>query len=158
MSHYVTFQIFLGAIFSLGLIVFTRRMNSQWEFLIYSVSLIIAALIYVGFALRGGALAWITLEVFGLAFFSVLAILGLKVSAWVLVFGWLLHPAWDVLLHLLPDVVFVPHWYPITCVSFDLLLAGYIAVRLIKVRSFAPSKNNGTLNFGQNKRNQSVRL
>lgn len=34
------------------------------------------------------------------------------------------HVFWDILLHS-PGMAFVPAWYPIACVAFDALVAGY---------------------------------
>ena len=47
-----------------------------------------------------------------------------------LAFGWALHPAWDAGLHLHGyGASFAPEWYVLACISFDLLVAGYIAAR-----------------------------
>jgi hypothetical protein len=46
----------------------------------------------------------------------------------VLALGWAFHAAWDAALHKLTAAPFVPDWYPLVCLSFDLVLAGYIIV------------------------------
>lgn len=122
----VALQLFLGVVSCVVLILLARRLSPKLELRLYAVSLIIAALIYVGFTARGATFAWLALEVAGAAVFTLLALLGLKISALILAFAWALHAAWDVLLHKLLDAAFVPDWYPLTCLSFDLLLAGYL--------------------------------
>jgi len=126
----IVLQLRLGVICCGVLIFLARRQSPKHELRLYAVSLIIAALIYVGFTARGAAAAWLVLELAGLIVFTLLAWLGLKMSALILALAWAAHAAWDVFLHKLLDVAFVPDWYPLVCVGFDLLLAGYIAVRI----------------------------
>ena len=92
--------------------------------------LFIAAGLYIVFAARGdeGAL-WLVGELVGVAVFGGMGLRGLRGSRWWLVAGWALHPLWDVGLHYLgPGSSFAPRTYTIACLSFDLLVAGYIAV------------------------------
>jgi hypothetical protein len=53
---------------------------------------------------------------------------------WFLILGWAAHAAWDVLLHQVLSVGFVPEWYPVVCLGFDVLLAAHIAVRVREKR------------------------
>jgi hypothetical protein len=94
------------------------------------VSLFVAAGLYVVFALRAGeGTVWIVSEVVGVAIFGGMGLVGLFGSIWWLVAGWALHPLWDVGLHYLgPGRSFAPETYTIACLSFDLLVAAYIAV------------------------------
>ena len=122
----IALQLLLGAASCAVFIVLVRRLGPKHELKLYAVALIIAALIYVIFTARGATFAWLILELAGLLFFTLLALLGLKVSALILAFAWAAHAAWDFLLHKLLDAAFVPDWYPLVCLSFDLLLAGYL--------------------------------
>jgi hypothetical protein len=92
--------------------------------------LFIAAGVYIVFAVRAseGAL-WVLGELVGVAIFGGMALLGLRDSIWWIVAGWALHPLWDVGLHYLgPGRPFAPATYTIACLSFDLLVAAYIAI------------------------------
>lgn len=122
----VALQILLGAVSCLVLIFLARKLSPKHELRLYAISLIIAALIYVGFTARGATTVWLVLEIAGAAVFTLLALLGLKISTLILAFAWAAHAAWDVLLHKLLDAAFVPDWYPLACLGFDLLLAGYL--------------------------------
>jgi hypothetical protein len=95
---------------------------------------LIAALIYVGFATASSAyVPWLVLETLGVGFYGALAWLGLRYSPWWLALGWATHPAWDVGLHLVGDgSAFTPAWYSVACVSFDLLVAVYLAAQVWK--------------------------
>ena len=126
------FQLILGAVLALLFILFARTRGPQREPFIYSIGLIVAALFYVAFSFTGGTTQWSIIELIGLVAFTLIAVLGLRVSLWFLVIGWASHVWWDVFLHLVREQLFVPDWYPVACISFDLIVAGYIAVKLRK--------------------------
>lgn len=126
------FQLILGVVLAFLFVAFARTRGPRREPFIYSVGLIVAALLYVGFSLAGASSQWFMIELIGLVVFSLIAVLGLRVSLWFLTIGWVLHVSWDVLLHLMKEQPFVPNWYPVVCISFDLIVAGYIATKLRK--------------------------
>ena len=95
----------------------------------YAFGLIIAALIYLVFAVRGAAPEWLGLELLGVAIYGGVALLGLRYSSLLIALGWGLHPIWDALIHPLYTIEFVPTWYALACVSFDVVMAGYIVYR-----------------------------
>jgi hypothetical protein len=103
---------------------------SAWRsFLV--LSLFLVAGLYVVFAVRAGETTlWIAGELVGVAIFGGMGLVGLFGAAmWWLVAGWALHPLWDVGLHYLgPGRSFAPETYAIACLSFDLLVAAYIAI------------------------------
>jgi len=95
---------------------------------VFGVGLLVAALIYLLFVWRAPhPLQWTAVEAAGAGGFGLMAWLGVRSSAWWLVAGWALHPAWDLGLHYLGPGHFAPAWYALMCVSFDLLVAGYVA-------------------------------
>ena len=95
-----------------------------------AIVLIIAALAYVAFAVRAGEGAfWMVGELVGVGIYGIMGLLGLRGSPMWLAAGWALHPLWDVVLHYFgPGSSFAPISYTIPCVSFDLLVAVYIAI------------------------------
>jgi hypothetical protein len=124
-------QLFIGALSCLAFILVARRLGLRRETTIYAFALVAAALIYVCFAVAGRApFSWVALELGGLVLFSSVALLGLRIGLWALALGWAAHAAWDVLLHKFLDARFVPEWYPVMCIGFDLLLAAYMVARL----------------------------
>lgn len=123
-------QLLIGTLACLVFVLVARQAGQKREMILYAAALMIAALIYVGFAVAGGAtVSWFIIESGSLVLFSLAALFGLKWSAWVLMTGWAAHAVWDVLLHKVLEVGFVPEWYPVVCIGFDLFLAGYIVVR-----------------------------
>jgi hypothetical protein len=104
------------------------------------LGLVVAALVYVAFALRGGAPGpWLAAELAGTAVFAAVAAVGVRFSGWVLALGWGAHVLWDVLLHLSgTGGAFTPAPYPWMCVGFDLLVAGYVAMLQVRGRGDPP--------------------
>ena len=94
------------------------------------IVLFIAALVYIVFAIRAGENSfWIVGELVGVSIYGTMGLLGLRGSPLWLAAGWAFHPLWDVGLHYFgPGYSFAPISYTIPCVSFDLLVGGYIAI------------------------------
>jgi hypothetical protein len=92
--------------------------------------LVVAALAYVVFATREAAgPGWLAGELTGIAIYGAMGVVGVRRSPWWLAAGWALHPVWDIALHYVgPGRAFAPETYTITCLSFDLVVAGYVAV------------------------------
>lgn len=137
----VALQLLLGAISCCIFIFLARRLGPKLELRLYAISLIIAALIYVIFAALDPKIEWLMLELAGMLVFTLLAFVGLKISALLLALAWALHAGWDVFLHKLPHVAFVPDWYPLACLSFDLLLAAYLVGQAFLPVKRAPARS-----------------
>jgi hypothetical protein len=122
-----------GAVASLQLIVVSFLLSRFIRDIVgrslLAIVLIIAALAYVAFAVRAGESAfWVVGELVGVGIYSTFGLLGVRHSPMWLAAGWALHPLWDVVLHYFgPGSSFAPVSYTIPCISFDLLVAVYIA-------------------------------
>ena len=124
-----TLWLLLGFCLGGAFLAFARALRGA-ERRVLALGLFVAAVIYVGFALAGAEPVWLLVETLGVAAYGTLAWLGLRHSPLWLAAGWALHPAWDVGLHLAGiGTAFAPEWYAIACISFDLLVAGYIVAR-----------------------------
>ncbi len=120
-----------GVIAGAWYIWFATKSHAGRERKAYSNGLLIAAAIYPLFALLWGDVAWLGVEALGVAVYGVFVWLGRRFSFYLVAVGWLLHPIWDVGLHLLgPGRHVAPDWYAIACGSFDVLLALVIARRV----------------------------
>src|ERR687894_2365883 len=119
-----------AAIFIVIALLIRRFANAAVWRVFVVVSLFVATALYVVFALRAGeSTFWIVIEVVGVAIFGGMGLVGLFGSIWWIVAAWALHPLWDVGLHYLgPGRSFAPETYTIACLSFDLLVAAYIAL------------------------------
>lgn len=116
------------------LFINVARLNPNMEQSVLAAGLVIAATTYLVMASFTGNQAWIALEGAGLVGYGLAAILGIFVSPWWLAIGWLAHPVWDIYFHWLGSgALFVPGAYVIICLSFDVLVALYIASRQLKL-------------------------
>ena len=114
-----------GASLAFALVLFARSTPPERERHIYGVGLVVAAAIYVGFAVAAGASnRWLAIEGAGVLIYGAAAYIGVRRWQAALAFGWAAHIAWDLLLHVNgPGSTFTPYWYPWLCVGFDIGLA-----------------------------------
>ena len=106
----------MGVVLAAFYLVLARRTGRAANAIV-AAGLIVAALIYVGFAVTGSVTtAEFRLEVLGLIVFTMLAVAGLRWWQPLVGIGWLLHGGWDILLHW-PPQPWVPALYPVACVS-----------------------------------------
>ena len=115
--------IVLGAILAVIFILAANRTRCADKTI--AAGLLVAAVIYVGFATFGGAGAgWMAIEFLGVAVYGVFAWLGVNRSSVWLAAGWMTHIAWDVGLHQVGSGrIFTPDWYPPLCIGFDVVVA-----------------------------------
>lgn len=112
----IALWLLLGLILGSAFIVLAHTIaRSERRFI--ALGLVIAALIYVGFATVSSAyVPWLILETLGAGFYGALAWLGMRYSPRWLALGWATHLVWDVGLHLVREgSAFTPAWYPVVC-------------------------------------------
>jgi glutaredoxin len=126
---YLIAGLILGLIFVLVAFAIKRKTR-----LILFVGLFFASLIYVFFALRGNASGtWVIIEIVGVIIFTMIGYFGLRGSPWWLSIAWALHPIWDLGLHYFgPGRPFTPVSYAMACLTWDLLVAVFIAYKILK--------------------------
>lgn len=122
-AGYLTLGLILGVVFS----IVGRRSPRRF----FAIALFIAALLYLVFVLLSKAPSrWVGIELLGILIYGSFGLAGLRGSSWWLVLGWAFHPIWDLGLHQFgPGRQFAPHWYTMLCLSFDLVVAGYLAYK-----------------------------
>ena len=124
-------EIIIGAFLAIGCLLIFRQAPDKLSKAFFSKTLILAAFIYVVFAFIGFfrglvSIGWVGVELIGLALFLIFAVYGKRKSILILSFGWLLHTAWDIGLHYLPNSAFVPSFYPMLCLGFDLVFGMFL--------------------------------
>lgn len=120
----------LGLSLGTALLVYARSYRVKGEKIILAKALVIAAVIYVVFAILWGNTTWLLIEITGVPLYAIFAWAAIRYSAYWLAVGWFLHPIWDVALHLLgPGQAVAPAWYATACITFDILVASYIFLR-----------------------------
>ncbi|WP_415883904.1 DUF6010 family protein [Neptuniibacter sp. QD34_54] len=129
MEHFDTILWLLFGLAGGGLLIkFAKGRAEQEQINIFGVALVIAALIYIGFAvLYGASTTWLFIETVGVLIYGSSYLLAKHFGLHFLALGWLLHPVWDVGLHLVgAGGHFAPEWYAVMCISFDLVVAVYL--------------------------------
>ena len=119
-------EIFLGIQCAALIIYLSSTWHPRKQLKLWSNSLIIATLIYIGFVFYNLAWGELSQELMGVVGYSILAFLGYRYSPIFLAIGWALHVLWDILLHA-PTSNIAPQWYPGACLGFDIVIAGYLA-------------------------------
>jgi hypothetical protein len=135
----ITLWLIGGILLAIGFVAYADSTRRRF---VYSIGLVVAASLYVLFALlfRGPA-NWVVTEAAGILFFGGMALAGLWRSPWWLVCGWALHPLWDFGLHFFgPGAGVAPEWYAVSCLSFDLVVACRMAFRLQRQGGTTPAR------------------
>lgn len=123
------YWLLLGPILAAILLLYARSRGRNVERNILGIALIVAAVIYEGFALVWGNPEWMLIELAGIPLYGLFYWLSRRHTPYWLAVGWALHPLWDVALHLKgPGVSIAPEWYATACIPFDLLIAIYIVL------------------------------
>lgn len=117
-----TASLFVGALLAFGMIGLVKRRRKEDTTYVYAAALIVAAAIYAAFSMNAGPGEWVLLELAGVVLFGVLAVLGFRKSMAILASGWTLHVGWDIVHQVTDSADFVPAWYPMLCVAFDVVI------------------------------------
>ncbi len=128
----------VGVVAAGALVFAIRSEEKDVERYRLAVGLGVVAAVYAAFSMNAGPGVWVLAELAGVGLFGVIAIVGYRHSALVVAAGWMLHVGWDVMHHVV-EVRFVPSWYPDACISFDLVVAVYLAVRSWRASEAAPA-------------------
>lgn len=98
------------------------RITKMW-----AIGLLIVALIYLGFAgYQQMDAPHLLLEIIGIIVYGSFAFLSLRYGVLWLATGWILHVAWDALVHPYWAAPCAPSWYPGACLGFDLVVAAFL--------------------------------
>lgn len=114
----------LGALLAVPYCLYASRSADPRR--VFGAGLLVAALIYVVFAAAAADGRAALVETAGFGAFGAVVIVGLRFSTYWLAAGWGVHVAWDLLLHPVDHAGYAPGWYPVLCVGFDILVAGFI--------------------------------
>jgi hypothetical protein len=103
----------------------------------YPTVLIVVGSYYVLFAAMAATRQTTLVEIVVAVGFVLVALVGFKANLWLVVAGLVAHGLFDFVHHRFIANPGVPAWWPAFCLSFDVSLGAWLAVRLI--RSPAPA-------------------
>jgi hypothetical protein len=97
----------------------------------YSTILIVIALYYVLFAAMGGSTRALIVESLLAMVFLAVAVIGFRLSPWIVVAGIGAHGIFDLVHPYLVSNPGVPVWWPAFCMSIDVALAAIVAALML---------------------------
>jgi len=119
-------SIIIGVLLAFICIYLAQRFFPNKEHAFWRFGLVVAALIYVAFALIGRNHTYLPIEIGGVLLYGLFAFLSKKYSLYWLAIGWLFHIGWDMFLHTGSNTSYVPLGYPESCIGFDMIIAAYV--------------------------------
>lgn len=124
----------VGALLGLGVCAVVTVSGFERDRAAYPIMLIVIASYYALFAVLGGDMRALGLEVGVSLMFVAAAIIGFRTNLWIVVVGLLGHAALDAVHgHVLANPG-VPEWWPVFCGSIDAVAGLYLAWRLLAKR------------------------
>jgi hypothetical protein len=113
----------IGILLAAVVASFARASAFDRDRAFYPTVTIVIASYYVLFAAMGGSTRVLLVEVFVMAIFVLVAVLGFKRSAWLVVGGLAGHGLFDVFHGHVVQNPGVPEWWPAFCLAFDVAAA-----------------------------------
>ncbi|MBC6982572.1 hypothetical protein [Caulobacter sp. 17J80-11] len=129
----------IGAGLALGVALLGALTRHDRRRAYYPLMLVVIAGCYDVFAIRAGSASALGPETLGLVAFAILAAIGFRTSLWVVVVGLIAHGLFDLLRGDQIANPGVPVWWPPFCFAYDLATAAWLAQRLLRARSSAPT-------------------
>ena len=120
----------IGVLLSLAVAGFARLVGFDRDRAFYATVLIVVASYYVLFALMGGGGQVLVAELVGMSAFGAAAVLGFKLSPWIVAAGLAGHGVFDAFHGRVIANPGMPPWWPAFCGSYD-VCAGVILAWLL---------------------------
>lgn len=117
----------VGAVLSQSVALFARAVGFDRDRACYPTGLMVIASYYVLFAAISGSLQTVVLDSLLMTAFVILAVVGFKSSAWMVVAGLAGHGVLDAVHGNVLKNSGVPFWWPAFCLADDLGAAGPLA-------------------------------
>src|SRR3954467_15696869 len=105
----------VGAVLSIGVALFARRVGFDRDRAFYATVLIVVASYYVLFAVMGGGGNVLVAELLGMSVFGAAAVLGFKLSPWIVAAGLAGHGVFDSFHGRVITNPGMPAWWPAFC-------------------------------------------
>lgn len=128
----MTTAFLVGAALALGVGVFATLVGLDRDRAFYATVLILVASYYELFAVMGGSASALVPETLAFGGFLALAAIGFRTSLWLVVLGLAAHGLFDFVRGDLIANPGVPAWWPMFCLSFDLVAAAYLGWLLVR--------------------------
>jgi hypothetical protein len=127
----------VGAVLALAVGLFASLVGLDRDRAFYPTVVIVIVLYYALFAVMGGAMQALLVELVAIAAFVGAAVAGFKRSAWLVVAALAAHGIFDFVHARLISNPGVPMWWPEFCMAYDLVAAAYLALLLCRPKVHA---------------------
>lgn len=117
----------VGVILGIGVGVFSRVVGLDRDRALYPTALVVIASYYCLFAVTGGSNTALVNELIAAGVFVTIAAVGFRTSLWLAAAGIAGHGVFDFFHHLIIENPGLPSWWPMFCMSIDLVLGAYLA-------------------------------
>lgn len=124
----------IGAILGLGACILGTLAGFERDRAYYPVMTIVVATYYDLFAVMGGSSGALVAEILITSVFVVAAILGFRRNLWIAAGALIGHGVMDIFHHRLVSDPGVPPYWPMFCMTFDIVAGLYLAWRLMGSR------------------------
>ena len=125
----------IGISLALGIAMFARLARFDRDRSFYPTILVITASYYALFAVMAGSMSTLAYETVALVAFAVMAVIGFHTTLWFVVGGLAAHGLFDFFRSALITNSGVPSWWPMFCLSFDFMAAGWLAWLLLRMEA-----------------------
>jgi len=120
----------VGVLLALAILLFASVVGFDRDRSFYPTVLLVIASYYALFAIMGGSTQALLKELLVTAVFVVLLTVGFKRNLWLVAGGMIAHGIFDFFHGSLIQNPGLPSWWPMFCLSFDVVAGGYLAWRL----------------------------
>lgn len=125
---------FIGAALAAIVGVFGHVAGFDRDRAFYATVLTVIGALYVLFAVIADAGRGLIPEVVFFGLFAALAVIGFRISLWIVAAGLALHGAFDFVRHAILPAPGAPEWWPAFCGAYDVVAAIGLAVLLLDNR------------------------
>jgi predicted secreted protein len=138
----------IGLVLALAVAATATLIGFDRERSFYATILIVIACYYVLFAVMGASDRSLMIETAIASGFLLIAVVGFKINLWFIVAAIIAHGVFDLTHHLFLDNPGVPRWWPGFCLAFDLIVGGWLAMRLLTRSIIAANRAGVTHSSG----------
>lgn len=138
----------IGIVLALGVFAFARWTRFDRDRAFYPTVVGVVASYYVLFATMSGAEDALVVELIVMAVFVVVAVLGFRFNAWLVVAALAAHGLFDMVHGRFVANPGVPEWWPAFCLTFDVGAAGLLAFVLARRQTQSAPSSSSTASNG----------
>ncbi len=134
-------EYFIGIVVAVAVLLYTKLVGFHRDRALYTVMVLVVASYYVLFAVMSGSAAAIGWEMLVFSGFAFIAAIGFRINLWLAAGALVGHGVLDFFHTGLIENSGVPAWWPMFCMTFDVLAVLYLAwlfQRLAINAKFAP--------------------